>query len=156
MSLVILVALALVAYWLFTKRKKSAVKTTSDLPPKLDRWVCDILERELATRTLGIANSTADERKRLSKTLRGDPDSELVTTIEGAVKSVQLEFMKYAHEQDAEVVVRVTYEDGATANVGERMPLADLPEGVRADFASKGSTRVFRGWEFPWSRIRAS
>lgn len=156
MTWLLLAGLALIAFYIYKRQSKAAAPASSDLPPALDAWVREVLERELAARTLGIANATADERKRLAKTLRGDPDPELVTTIEGAVKSVELEFMKYAHESDAEVVVRVVYEDGATANVGERKPLSALPESVRADFAAKGSTRVFRGWEFPWSRVRVA
>jgi hypothetical protein len=145
---------ALLAFLLFTRSRKSSGEAVRDTTPALESWVREALEHELADGLLGVRGSTTEERKKLSRTLGNEPDADLVGKIEETVKAVELEFVRYAHEADVETTVRVRYEDGKTGSTSRRLPLADVPVAVRADFDSKGSTRVFRTWSFPWQRIR--
>lgn len=157
MSLVLAaIAVAALVYFLVRARsRKGGPETAHDSTPALDAWVQDALEVELAEHVLGMKGSTPDERRSLARSLRGDPDPEVVGKIEDAVKAVELEYVRYAHEGDAEVALKVRYEDGRSAATAKRLPWSEVPEGVRADFDRRGSTRVFRTWPFPWSRARA-
>ena len=82
-----------------------------------------------------------------------DPD--VVSRVEDKVRAVELEFLKYAHDAEAEVTVRVRYEDGNAGTATRRLAWAEVPEAVRSDFDRRGGTRVFRAWVFPWARARA-
>lgn len=158
-----IVAVALAAFvfaFALAKFVRSRKSTTSDdvkdSTPALDGWIASVLEDELAETALGITNATSDERKKLTRSLRGDPDPDVVGRIEDAVRTVELEFVRYAHEQDAEVALRVRYENGKDAPAKtKRVSWSDVPEAVRADFERRGSTHVFRTWVFPWARVRA-
>lgn len=154
MMLAVVAALgAVLAFLLFTRSKRRGVDEMRDTTPALDAWLREALEQELADGLLGIRGSTKEERKTLARTLANEPDADLVGKIEETVKAVELEFVRYAHEADAEVTVRVRYEDGKTGATSRRLALADLPTAVRDDFQQKGSTRVFRTWSFPWQRL---
>jgi hypothetical protein len=146
---------ALLAFFLYKRSKRGALEAARETTPELDRFVRDALERELAETVLGIRNSTPEERKTLARSLANEPDTDVVTKIESAVRSVELEFVRYEHESDFETTVRVRYEDGKTGTTTTRLALADVPEAVRADFEKKKSTRVFRAWDFPWQRAVA-
>jgi hypothetical protein len=150
------IALALVLFFVIRARqKKSAPASAHDSTPEIDAWIADALEAELAEHVLGIKGASDEERKPLARSLRGEPDPDVVGKIEEALKAVELEYVKYSHESDAEVALRVRYEDGKTSTVTKRVPWTDVPEGVRADFERRASTRVFRTWPLPWSRVRA-
>ena len=154
MMLVALAALAVVVgFVLYRQSRKTSVEPSRDTTPALDRWLRDALEQELAESVLGIRGSTVEERKKLAHTLADEPEAEVVGKIEETVKAVELEFVRYAHETDVEVTVRVRYEDGKTGATTRRLALDDVPENVRGDFKEKGATRVFRTWAFPWQRV---
>jgi hypothetical protein len=157
MSLLVLVfaavvALALGSYLQRRSRRKmdEAVKDTS---PAIDTWIADALENELAESALGMRGATPEERRILRRTLRGDPDPDVVSRIEDAVRIVELEFVRYAHEQDTELTVRVRYENGGVGTSSLRIPWSEVPEAIRADFERRSSSRVFRTWTFPWARV---
>ena len=165
MSLLALaLAVAIVVFFVFRAKKRGAGPGQDDASAALDALVAESLERELAESVLHMTASTSpsgsagpepadDERARLKKTLLGkDPDASIVTSLEQAVKNVRLEFVRYAHEADAEVTVELAYENGKTAKQTRRVALADLPRAVRDDFEKRGVTRAFRAWEFPWRR----
>jgi hypothetical protein len=114
----------------------------------LDAW----LVPQLATQLSAILQGDAGDRARVEKTLRGDADPDVVSAIEEKVKAIEVEFLKDAHTGDVEVVLKVRYEDGTEALSRSRMPMADLPTSVRADFERKAVTREFRSWSLPWSR----
>lgn len=137
------------------RQKQEGAGAAHDSTASIDAWVAGELERELADQVLGMKSSTPDERKDLARSLRGDPDPDVVSKIEDAVKAVELEYVRYAHEEDAEIALRVRYEDGRSSSTSKRIALAELPDGVRADFERRGSTRVFRSWPLPWSRVHA-
>lgn len=147
------VALVIViAFFAVRALRKGRATEGPDTSAGLETWVADALESELASEVLGIRVPTAAEKKPLARTLRGEPDVGVVSAIEAAVKSVQIEFLRYAHENDAEVTLRVTYEDGRAGSASTRLAWLALPPSVRRDFEAKGTTRVFRSWAFPWSR----
>ena len=147
-------ALLLLGFLYFRSRKQNEAVTSRETTPALDTWIADALEVELAEGALGMRASTPEERRKLAKSLRGEPDPDVVSKIEDKVKAVELEFVKYAHETEAEVTIRVRYEDGNAGTATKRLAFTDVPEGVRADFASRSGTRVFRTWTFPWARVR--
>ena len=154
-----LAALALVAltfFFLRGRRKSGAgAELARESTPALDRWIAEALEVELAEGALGMRASTPEERRKLSQSLRGEPDPDVVSRVEDKVKAVELEFVKYTHETEAEVTLRVRYEDGNAGTATKRLAWTDVPEGIRADFERRGGTRVFRTWAFPWSRMHA-
>lgn len=156
MSIALVAAIgAIVALFLFLRsRKGTSAEVQRESTPALDAWIAEALEVELAEGALGMRASTPEERRKLAKSLRGEPDPDVVSKVEDKVKAVELEFVKYAHETEAEVTIRVRYEDGNAGTATKRLPFTDVPEAVRADFASRSGTRVFRTWSFPWARVR--
>lgn len=158
MSIALALVLSLLLGWLVfrAKQKKAArPEVARDTTPALDAWIADALETELAEGALGMKSSTPEERKKLARSLRGDFDPDVVSKVEDMVKGVELEFVRYTHERDAEVTVRVRYEDGNAGTATKRIPWTEVPDAVRDDFGRRGGTRVFRSWVFPWSRMSA-
>lgn len=157
MSIALALLLSIVlGYVVFRARaKKAGPEALRDTTPSLDAWIAAALETELAEVALGMSSSTPEERRRLARSLRGDPDPDVVARVEDKVKTVELEYVRYAHEADAEITLRVRYEDGTAGTATKRVPWTDVPEAVRADFDRRGGTRVFRTWVFPWARMSA-
>lgn len=156
MSLVLLVLVAAITVLLVVRaRGRKAPVAAHDSTPALDAWIAGALELELADRVFGLKGASADERKPLARSLRGEPDPDVVGKVEDAVRAVELEYTRYAHETDAEIALRVRYEDGTTTTTSKRLAWSELPEGVRADFDRRGASRVFRTWPMPWSRAHA-
>lgn len=150
------VAVLLVAYFFLRSRKSgAAAEVARESTPALDGWIADALEVELAEGALGMRSSTPEERRKLGRSLRGDFDPDVVSRVEDKVKAVELEFVKYAHDNEAEVTLRVRYEDGNAGTATKRLAWNHVPEAVRADFDRRGGTRVFRTWVFPWARVHA-
>lgn len=155
MSFVIALLVGGLAAFLFFRTRRKQHEVARDTTSALDAFIAEALENELAGPVLGIRGASAEERKPLTKTLRNEPDPDVVTKIEAAVRTVELEFVKYAHDADAEVTVRVRYDDGNKGETSKRMAWTDVPEAVRSEFDKKGGTRVFRAWTFPWQRVSA-
>lgn len=148
-------ALAFLLVTIASRTKKRHLEEAKDSTPALDAWVAEALELELAEGALGLRSSTPEERRKLARSLRGDFDPEVVTTVEEKVRAVELEFVRYAHEKDAEAILRVRYEDGRTGTATKRLPWSAVPDAVRADFEKLRASRVFRAWPLPWSRMHA-
>jgi hypothetical protein len=146
---------ALVAVLFFLLRSPRSGETLRETSRELDAWLRGALEQELADEVLALRGATSHEKKKLRETLANEPDAEIVERIEDAVRAVEVEFVRYTHEADVEVKLRVRYRDGRTGTATRRLPTTDVPEGVRSDFGRKGSTHVFRTWTFPWQRIVA-
>ncbi|CAN5911257.1 hypothetical protein BH11MYX4_BH11MYX4_62690 [soil metagenome] len=157
MSFVLAIAAVLLAAFFFmrSRRKGGDAEVARESTPALDAWIADALEVELAEGALGMRSSTPEERKKLAKSLRGEPDPDVVSKLEDKVKAVELEYVKYAHEADAEVTLRVRYEDGNAGTASKRLSWTDVPATIRAEFEARGGTRIFRTWVFPWARVRA-
>ncbi len=156
MTLVLAAALALLLFVVlpYVRRKRSEAPAHEEAPA-LDRWIRDALEVELAEGVLGLRSSTPAERKKLRDTLDHEPDADVVTEIERKVKSVEVEYVRYAHETEVEVTLRVRYERGEAGTARHRFALTDIPKAILADFETKKSTRVYRSWPFPWQRVHA-
>lgn len=152
---ILVLAFVSVRALLRSRSNRGGAEVARESTPALDAWIADALEIELAEGALGMRSSTPEERRTLARSLRGNPDPDVVSRVEDKVKAVELEFVKYAHDTDAEVTLRVRYEDGNAGTASKRLAFGDLPEAVRADFDRRGGTRVFRTWVFPWSRVRA-
>src|SRR6188474_970405 len=110
----------LAAFLFFRSRRKKQHEVARDTTAALDAFIAEALEHELAGPVLGIRGASSEERKPLTKTLGNEPDPDVVTKIEAAVRSVELEFVKYAHDSDAEVTVRVRYDDGNKGETSKR------------------------------------
>jgi hypothetical protein len=152
MELFVLVLAAALTTWLVFRmvrraKKKADIRSPSRELAAFEDWILAELERELGKKlTVG--------REMLGKTLHGNPEPEAVSAVEEAVAKVEVEFARMAHETDAELVLSVSFEDGTRSYSRKRVPLNELPESVRTDFDRTGSARVFRTWDFPWSRPR--
>jgi hypothetical protein len=110
----------------------------------LEPWVLDVVQRALEKR---LGHDT-----RLAQSLRGEPDTSLVSTVEEQVSKVELEFVKFAHEAAAEVYLHVVFEDGHRHTEATKRNPDELPTSVRNDFEKRGTTRAYRTWTFPWGR----
>lgn len=110
----------------------------------IDAWVEEAVAREVAKRT-GLARDAA------LSALRGDPDPEAVTTIEGAIRKVSLKYERLPHEGRFEVRAEIAFEDGTTETGVESFAHADLPQAVKDELARTGASFVFREWQFAWS-----
>ena len=110
---------------------------------ELDRWVDDVLARELHKK-VGI------ERDTIQRALEGTPEPDAVGAVEAAVKSVQ---MKYARVPQGgyEARLDVAYEDGTTATASRPLTAEQLPQEVRDELARTGGAYAFRTVHFPWS-----
>jgi hypothetical protein len=145
---IVLVALALGALALFvlwSRRSRTPEVTIDAKETALDEWI--VAELELA-----LAGRDGVDAKQIAKALAGDPDPHVVSTVEDAVRTVELEFLKDALDGAIDVILRVHFEDGTEKALRSRRALADLPARVRADFETKALTRSRLVWEFPWSR----
>lgn len=145
------IALGLFAIYLVVRLVQSRSKKKADESPLaelsvLEPWLTEAVERELRR---GVQN--VDSGK-LGKSLRGNPDPEVVSAVESKVAKVDLEFVHYAHEVDADVTLRIHYEGGSTGTERKRTSLASLPESVKREL-SRGVTRVYREWDFSWVRV---
>jgi hypothetical protein len=152
---VVTLALVLAYFYLKRSREERSKEDVRETTPAVDAWLRDVLEHELAEGALGLKRSTPEERRPLARTLGDEPDADVVGKIEETVRAVELEFLRYPHEDDIEATVRVRYENGKVGQATRRLAMSDVPEAVRTDFSSKGATRVFRTWSFPWQRVRA-
>jgi len=159
MIAVLVIAMAATAVWLAVRtlrtlraRRRGTPEDLRESTPALESFLVDALEQELAG-ALGLRNATAEERRPLARTLRGEPDPELVTRIEAKVDRVELGYLRYAHESDVEVTVRVLYENGEVSETSRRLAGADVPDAIRTDLDRLGATRIFRTWVFPWQRV---
>ena len=106
-----------------------------------------------------IASKLADkvgDVASIEKTLHGDADPEIVSSIEEHVRGIDVEFIKDTHTGAIDVVVHVRFEHGDEATARKTVSLADLPASVREDFDRKAVSREFRKFAFPWSRAKGA
>lgn len=154
LALAAVAVIVLVAFFI-SRGKKNKSDASPDLSPEIETWIAATLENELAVKVLGVRAPSEQEKKPLAETLSGvSPDPGVVEKIEAQVHAVEIDYVRYAHETDAQITLRVRYEDGSSSNVAKRILWDDVPESVRADFERRASTHVFRTWPFPWQRIR--
>lgn len=149
-ALVLCLGLALL---FFKRTRREDAPTARDTTPALDAWIRATLERELARVVLGISHPSREERKKLVATLGDEPEPELVAKIEGLVRGVEIEYVRYAHEPDVGATLKLHFESGSTVAHERRFSSAEVPAEVATELAQKGTTRVFRSWTFPWQRV---
>jgi hypothetical protein len=143
-SLTGMVFFALVLYLalkLLRRRKKG--KPARRERTEIDRWLDDALARELV-RKVGI------DREVVDRALEGSPDPEAVSSMEAAVRSMQV---KYARTPDGSVEARldICFEDGTNASASRVFSMDKAPAGIRDEFTRTGGAFVFRAFDFPWS-----
>lgn len=153
MELALLALASFVTAWLLVRlvqrrRKKTELRSPSRELLAFEDWILAEVERELGKKVTTVGRAS------VGKALRGDPEPDAVSAVEDAVAKVEVEFAKMAHEEDAELVLTVSFEDGTRTLSRKRVKQAELPESVRADFERTGASRVFRTWDFPWARPR--
>jgi hypothetical protein len=145
---IVAAVVAFVAVLFFVRRRKRTAAAESSV--ELETWMTGALERELAATIGGWGDE--EHRRRLAKTLRGEPDPEIVGAIEEKVRAVEIEYVRYAHEGDCAVTLHLRLESGDERTASARMPLAAVPASVREQLTAGGATRAFRPWDFAWSR----
>jgi hypothetical protein len=150
MRILLVVAIALIVFLAFRNRGKRIRVAPSSSSPAIDRWLREALVATLAVR---LAKKGV-ERAGIASALGGDPDPEVVSEIEQAVRAIEVEYVREVHAADLEVRARVRFEDGTEENITTRIPYADAPTSVRQDFETKATTRAFRKWDFPWMSAR--
>jgi hypothetical protein len=150
MRILLIVAIALIVFLAFRKRGKKAPVELTSSSAAVDRWLKESLPAVLAAHlaTKGI------DRAHVATTLGGDPDASVVSAIEGAVKAIEIEYVREAHASNLEVRARVRFDDGSEENISTHIAYTEAPASVRDDFERKATTRAFRKWDFPWMSTR--
>jgi hypothetical protein len=150
MRILIIVAVAFIVWFFLRKRDRKVRVALSSSSPAVDRWLKEALPTALAGRLgkKGIA------RAQIATTLDGDPDPDVVSEIETAVKAIEIEYRRDPHVSHLEVRARVRFDDGTEENVTANIPYEEAPASVRDDFEKKATTRAFRTWDFPWMNAR--
>jgi hypothetical protein len=151
-ALVLAVVVAVVTVLVLRSRKARQVGEPSERSALVDAWATGAVEQAVRSVVLP-ATPTSDEQNRFAKTLRGEPDADMVALLERAVRKVDLEYLRFDHETDVELSLTVSYDDGRDASTSRRrFAMSELPEAVRHEFDHKATQRVFRAWAFPWAR----
>jgi len=146
----ILALLAVVSVVILARRRTRAGGGGDETSAELEGWIVSAVERELGA-TLNVWGDDA-HKTRLGKTLRGEPDMDLVSSIEEKVRAIDVEYVRYAHESDCAVKLSMRYENGDVRTAERRLALDAVPASVRRALTEGGATRAFRAWDFPWAR----
>ena len=109
-----------------------------------DAWVV----REVAA-IVGKRLSVGKEE--LGRTLGGNPDPELVSSIERVVARIEVVYERLVAAQ-IEARVEVAFEDGTKEKSARTVGWSDLPAEVRDELGRTGASRVHRTWTLPWQR----
>lgn len=142
LALGLLLAIVLVA----RSRRKRGAKSDRKAPERgpLDAWIEEQVAHALVTRH-GL------EREAVLSALRGNPDPDVVSSVEKHVRSVQLGFERLATFGEIELQVDIAFEEGGTTTLRKRIRSDEMPEAVRTELERSAGTRVYRPWYFPWS-----
>jgi len=151
-ALALAVLVAVVTVVVLRRRKAQLPGEPSERSTAVDAWATGSVEKAVRSAVLP-GTPTSDEEKRFARTLHGEPDADMVSQLERVVRKVDLEYLRFEHEQEVELTLTVTYEDGRDASTSRRrFAMGELPEAVRKAFEQNATQRVFRAWEFPWAR----
>lgn len=152
LALALAVIVAVVTVLALRSRKGRLAGEPSERSAVVDTWATGTVEKVVRSAVL-TATPTSDEEKRFGRTLRGEPDADMVSQLERLVSQVDLEYLRFDHESDVEVTLTVRYEDGRGSSTSrKRFAMNEVPAAVRQEFDHKATQRVFRAWEFPWAR----
>ena len=122
-------ALLLLGFFYYRSRHKGGIaEVARESTPVLDRWIAEALEVEFAEGALGMRRLALRRSVAPGEVAPGgEPDPDVVSRVEEKVKAVELEFVKYAHEAEIEVTLRVRYEDGNAGTATKRLTASDIP-----------------------------
>jgi hypothetical protein len=135
------VVVSLLAKRLFGKKKKVAQVVERS---EIDTWI-----EEALARALGKKLEQGEET--VLGSLRGDPDPDVVSAVERAVREVKVSYERLPANLEFEVVAKITFEDGTSATGRTRFAREKLPRAVSEEFTRTGGAFVFKDWHFPWS-----
>ncbi|MFO0549428.1 MAG: hypothetical protein U0271_13635 [Polyangiaceae bacterium] len=149
-----IVAALLVALFVFFLVKKLASKRTGARPAApvesaVERWARGEVARLLA-------DALNAEEADVVATLGGNPDPDLVSSIAGGVRGVEIVYERAPGEPskiDCRVEVRLT--EGHLERSMLRFENGALPEDVKEEFAKTGAAQLFRPFVFPWDKPAA-
>lgn len=144
----IVLALPLVSFFLMYKLVRRLTRRSGRRGPSqsaVDNWIAREVSR-LASQRLGLRHETVEQ------TIAGNPDPEVVQSLERAVEKVDVVFERVPGRGDREVDVRVevVFEGGAVDRSLTRVGWNELAESIRAELDRTGASQVFRPWKFAW------
>jgi hypothetical protein len=146
MRLLIIAVVALAVFLLLRNRKAKVRVELPSSSPAVDRWLKESLPGVLAERL----SKKGVDKAHLTEVLGGSHDASVVSEIEQAVKTIEVEYMRDHSSPHLDVRARVRFNDGTEENITTRIAYTAAPASVRDDFERKATTRAFRKWEFPW------
>lgn len=142
-----LVALALVAVFIFllasrVARRKSKTQLRVETP--IDKWASS----ELASL---LASELRLEQADLTATFGGNPDPEIVTKLEAAVRKVEIGYERAPGAPGSvDARIEIQLENGSSRKSQKRFAWAALPADISAELDQSGAAHIYRTWMFPW------
>ena len=98
-----------------------------------------------------LADKLELEEPDVSAALGGNPDPDVVTRLERAVKKVEVVYERVPGlATAADVRVEVSLENGRMERSVRRIEWTELPGHVKDEFAKTGTAHVYRPFMFPW------
>jgi len=140
--LTLLTLVAFVFFWTRRLSKKNHGGGAAKRASTFDTWVSGEVGAIVA-RKLSLAKDD------VARSFGGDPDPDLVSSVERAVARVELVFEKLA-AGETEVRAEVAFEDGTSQKSVRSIGWSELPDSVREELARTGASRVHRAWALPW------
>jgi hypothetical protein len=145
LEIIAIVALSVFAFMLakrLFRRRGAAAGARSETAVEL--WAKSEVARLLA-------DKLQLEEPDVSAALGGNPDPEVVSRLERAVKKVEVVYERVPGlATAADVRVEVSLESGRLERSVRRIEWTELPAHVKDEFASTGTAHVFRPFLFPW------
>lgn len=108
------------------------------------------LEAWIASEVAGIvAKKLALSKDDVARTMGGDPDAEIVSSVERVVSGVDVVYERLAGGQ-LEVRAEVAFEDGTSQRATRMAGWSEIPDAVRDELSRTGAGQVHRAWAMPW------
>lgn len=142
------IALAVLAFVVVLRilKKKAGAPLNTKREAAVEVWARSEIARILADKL------EIDEPD-LAATLGGNPDPDVVTRLERAVRKIEVAYERVpGHAAAADVRVEVSLENGKTERTIRRIEWTELPGHVAEELAKTGASHTFRPWLFPWQR----
>lgn len=142
------VAIFVVACVLVSKlaKRRNGKSNRASTDAAIDVWAVSEIARMLAAR-LEVEESD------LQTTIGGNPDPDLVTSLERSVSGVEIVYERAPGATGfVDLRVEIRMDSGAVDRSIKRVPWTELPEAVRDELAKSGGAHVYRPWQFPWQR----
>ncbi len=144
LELLTIFALCSVVY-LLTRRllqRRKGRKITVKVKNGVEAWI--------AGEVAGIvAKKLALSKDEISRSMGGDPDADVVSSVERVVAKVDVTYEKLAVGQ-LELRAEVCFEDGTSQRATRTVSWSELPDGVREELSTSGASQAHRAWAMPW------